>query len=121
MAAEECVYTMPSARSASSVTASASIMARKRRDSSSRMVCLTLSMGSAIGDAVFEDADLVDLDLHLVAGLHPERRRAARAHAAWRSRHQHVAGQQRGPGGDVLDDLGDLENHLLGGGVLHAL
>src|SRR4051794_30491589 len=105
---------MLSARSASSATASASIMARKRRDSSSRIVCLMLSIGSAVRDAVLEDADLVDLDLHLVAGLHPQRRGATRAHAAWRARHQNVAWQQRGPGGDVLDDLGDLENHLLG-------
>src|SRR3954471_19168741 len=111
---------MLSARSASSVTASASIIARKRRDSSSRMVCLTLSMGSAIGDAVFEDADLVDLDLDLVAGLHPQRRGATCAHAAWRARHEHIARQERGPGRDVLDDLRNLENHLLGGGVLHA-
>src|SRR3954465_3589089 len=110
---------MPSARSASSVTASASIIARKRRDSSSRMVCLTLSMGSAVRDAVFEDADLVDLDLHLVAGLHPEGRCAARAYAAWRSRHQHVPWQERSPRRHVLDDLRNLENHLLGGGVLH--
>src|SRR6266852_4639209 len=28
----------------------------------------------AIGNAVLEDADLVDLDLDLVAGLHPDRR-----------------------------------------------
>src|SRR5882672_5332145 len=75
----------------------------------------------AIGDRVLEDADLVDLDLDLVAGLHPDRRVAARADAAGRAGDEHVARLQRGPARDVLDDLRDLEDHLLGGGVLHAL
>src|SRR5918999_684030 len=80
-----------------------------------------VSRVSAIGDAVLEDADLVDLDLDLVAGLHPYRGIPARADATGRARDQHVAGQERGPGGYVFDDLGNLEDHLLGGGVLHAL
>src|SRR3954463_6990140 len=81
----------------------------------------SLISGSAVGDRVLEDADLVDLDFDLVAGLHPQRRIAARADAAGRAGDQHVAGLQRRPCRDVLDDLGDLENHLLGGRVLHAL
>src|SRR5438874_12152550 len=76
---------------------------------------------SAVGDRVLEDADLVDLDLDLVAGLHPDRRVAARAGAAGRAGDEHVARLERGPARDVLDDLRDLEDHLLGGGVLHAL
>src|SRR4051812_13336766 len=76
---------------------------------------------SAVGDGVLQDADLVDLHFHLVAGLHPHRRVAARADAAGRAGNQHVARQERGPGGDILDDLRDLEDHLLGARVLHAL
>src|SRR6478736_2152 len=112
---------MLSASRLSSAAASASIIARKRRDSSSRIVAVAFSRWSAIGDPVLEDADLVDLDLHPVAGLHPDRRGAARADAARRAGDQHVAGLELGPRRDVLDDLGDLEDHLLGGGVLHAL
>src|SRR5438105_4625112 len=76
---------------------------------------------SAVGDRVLEDADLVDLDLDLVAGLHPDGRVAPRADAAWRAGDEHIARHERCPGRDVLDDLRDLEDHLLGGGVLHAL
>src|SRR5258706_167137 len=82
----------PAASSRCSASASASIIARKRRDSSSRMACLILSIGSAIGDGVLEDADLVDLDLDPVARLHPERRVAPGADAAGCPGHQHVAG-----------------------------
>src|SRR5688572_30774504 len=74
-----------------------------------------------IGDGVLEDADLVDLDLNVVAGLHPDRRGAPRADSARRAGDDHVARHERGPGRDVLDDLRDLEDHLLGGCVLHAL
>src|SRR5260221_7235454 len=79
------------------------------------------SGASAVRNRVFQYADLVDLDLHLVAGLHPDRRRAPRADAAGSAGDQHVAGLKRRPGRAVLDDLRDLEDHLLGSGVLHPL
>src|SRR3954462_5749025 len=81
----------------------------------------SLISGSAVGDRVLEDADLVDLDFDLVARLHPQWRIAPRADAAGRAGDQHVAGLQGRPCPDVLDDIGDIEDHLLRGGVVHAL
>src|SRR4051812_37961824 len=87
----------------------------------SLLLAMAVPVASAIGDAVLEDANPVDLDLDLVARLHPYGRGASRADAAGGARDEHVARNERGPRRDVLDDLRDLEDHLLGAGVLHAL
>src|SRR3954468_19090137 len=87
----------------------------------SLLSAMAISPGLTVGDRILENADLVDLDLDLVAGLHPERGGAPRAHAARRAGDQHVARDERGPGRHVFDDLRDLEDHLLGARVLHAL
>src|SRR3954468_14557053 len=87
----------------------------------SLLSAMAISPGLTVGNRVLEDAGLVDLDLDLVAGLHPERGIAPRADAAGRAGDQHVARDERGPGRHVFDDLRDPEDHLLGARVLHAL
>src|SRR5512143_124078 len=72
-------------------------------------------------DRIAQHADTADLDLHVVARLHPQGRCAARAHSARRARHDHVAGQELRPRRAVLDQLRDVETKLADTLVLHDL
>src|SRR5688572_14000362 len=63
-----------------------------------------------------ELADLLDLDLHRVAGL--EELAAGRADARRRAGQHQVAGMQGDRRGEMRDLLLDVEDHLAGIGIL---
>ena len=65
--------------------------------------------------------DAGDLDLDLVAALHPERRLAAQADAVGRAGGDDVARLEPGHGREIFDDGGDVEDHVIGRVVLHGL
>src|SRR5262245_53179365 len=75
--------------------------------------------GGLIRDRVTENAQIGDLDLDRIAGLHPKRRLAARADTAGRSGDDHVAGQELRPLRAILDQLRDVEAKLADALVLH--
>src|SRR5215467_2201844 len=78
----------------------------------------TLS-GSLVDDIYAQGSYSGDLDFQLVAGLHPERRLAAEPDAVRRAGGDDVARLQPGHGREILDDGGDVEDHVIGGVVLH--
>src|SRR4051794_35253067 len=76
------------------------------------------SSGSLVDDIDLQGPDPGDLDLELVAALHPERRLAAEADTVRRAGGDHVARLQPGHGREVFDDVGDVEDHVVGGVAL---
>src|SRR2546430_15542186 len=75
--------------------------------------------GSLVDDIDAQGADAGNLDLELVAGLHPERWLAAEPDAVRRSGGDDVARLQPGYGREIFDDGGDVEDHVIGRVVLH--
>src|SRR3954451_17192113 len=76
------------------------------------------AIGSLVDDIDAQSPDAGDFHVDLVAGLHPERRLAAKTHAVGRAGGDHVARLQPGHGREILDDGGDVEDHVIGGVVL---
>src|SRR5690606_31436129 len=72
-----------------------------------------------IDDGVAQHADARDVDLDDVAALEPERRLAARADAARRARHEHVAGVELRPDRAVRDEVRHREAELRDARILH--
>ena len=66
-------------------------------------------------------ADAFGFDLDDVAGLEIARRVEPRAGAGRRSRHDDVAGHQRGEGRDVVDEIAEAEDQPAGAVVLPRL
>src|ERR1700733_10852565 len=86
---------------------------------------LALAAGRVSGSLV-DDIDAQcpyagNLDLDLVAPLHPERRLAAHADAVGRAGGDDVARLQPGHGREIFDDSGDIEDHVVGRVVLHGV
>src|SRR5262245_27751273 len=79
------------------------------------------SMRSLVDDIDAQGSYARDLDLELVAGLHPERRLAPGADAVGRAGGDDVARLQRGHGREIFDDGRDIEDHVIGRVVLHHL
>src|SRR5262249_18536208 len=73
----------------------------------------------AIGDRVRKDADPVDAYLDGVSRFHPDRRCASSTDTAGGSGGDDITGNQPDHRGYVLDDGRKIEDHLLGGGLLH--
>src|SRR6185312_11853380 len=69
---------------------------------------------SLVDDIDLQRSDSGNLDLELVAAFHPERRLAPQADAVWRAGGDHVARLQPGHRREVLDDGGDIEDHVIG-------
>src|SRR5260370_41262769 len=72
--------------------------------------------GSLVDDIDAKSPDAGDLDLDLVAALHPERRLAAQADAVRRAGGDDVARFQPGHGREIFDDGGDLEDPVIRSG-----
>ncbi len=70
---------------------------------------------------IAEPPDALDLHLADVAGLQEQRRRARIADARRRAGGDHVAGLQRHRPRPAVDQVGDREQHGIGGVVLHRL
>src|SRR5471032_3325533 len=75
--------------------------------------------GSLVDDIDVQSPDAGDLDLDLVAALHPEWRLAPKAHTIRRARGNNVARLEPSDGRKILDDGGDVEDHVVGRVVLH--
>src|SRR5260221_8876802 len=58
-----------------------------------------------VDHAVAQHADIISLDLDDIAGLQIARRIEPRAGAGRRSRHDDVAGNERGEGRDIVDQI----------------
>src|SRR5580704_9293810 len=77
--------------------------------------------GSLVDDIDAQSSDAGNLDLDLVAALHPERRLAAHADTVGRAGGDDIAGLEPGHGREIFDDGGDVEDHVIGRVVLHGV
>src|SRR5258708_15424084 len=75
--------------------------------------------GSLVDDIDAQSPDSGNLDLDLVAALHPQRRRAAEAHAIGCAGGDDVARLQPGDGRKIFDDGCDVEDHVVRRVALH--